>query len=195
MDNKNKIALYIEKISNEKNISLEDIPQIDLYMDQVIQLFENKYGNTKRNAEEKILTKTMINNYAKGKLIFPIKNKKYSKEHLIMISFIYQMKGALSIKDIHDTLNGINNKMGDGQFPLEAFYDSYLQLNEKNKMTFMEDVQEKKNDVMKQLQEEDKELTDDLEKIMLITSLASVSNMYRRAAEALVDDLKDKENK
>ena len=190
-----KIDLYIEKISNEKNISLEDIPQIDLYMDQVIQLFENKYGNTKRNAEEKILTKTMINNYAKGKLIFPIKNKKYSKEHLIMISFIYQMKGALSIKDIHDTLNGINNKMGDGQFPLEAFYDSYLQLNEKNKMTFMEDVQEKKNDVMKQLQEEDKELTDDLEKIMLITSLASVSNMYRRAAEALVDDLKDKENK
>ena len=190
-----KIDLYIEKISNEKNISLEDIPQIDLYMDQVIQLFENKYGNTKRNAEEKILTKTMINNYVKGKLIFPIKNKKYSKEHLIMISFIYQMKGALSIKDIHDTLNGINNKMGDGQFPLEAFYDSYLQLNEKNKMTFMEDVQEKKNDVMKQLQEEDKELTDDLEKIMLITSLASVSNMYRRAAEALVDDLKDKENK
>ena len=190
-----KIDLYIEKISNEKNISLEDIPQIDLYMDQVIQLFENKYGNTKRNAEEKILTKTMINNYAKGKLIFPIKNKKYSKEHLIMISFIYQMKGALSIKDIHDTLNGINNKMGDGQFPLEAFYDSYLQLNEKNKRTFMEDVQEKKNDVMKQLQEEDKELTDDLEKIMLITSLASVSNMYRRAAEALVDDLKDKENK
>mgnify|MGYP003408571506 FL=1 len=190
-----KVDLYIEKISNEKNISLEDIPQIDLYMDQVIQLFENKYGNTKRNAEEKILTKTMINNYAKGKLIFPIKNKKYSKEHLIMISFIYQMKGALSIKDIHDTLNGINNKMGDGQFPLEAFYDSYLQLNEKNKRTFMEDVQEKKNDVMKQLQEEDKELTDDLEKIMLITSLASVSNMYRRAAEALVDDLKDKENK
>ena len=48
------------------NIKLEEIPEIDLYMDQVIQLFESKLSEQKRNDDEKILTKTMINNYAKG---------------------------------------------------------------------------------------------------------------------------------
>ena len=72
----------------ENNIKLDEIPEIDLYMDQVIQLFESKLSAQKRNEDEKILTKTMINNYAKGKLLLPIKNKKYSKEHLIFISLI-----------------------------------------------------------------------------------------------------------
>lgn len=66
-------------------MTLDEIPNIDLYMDQVIQLFENKFADSKRNEAEKVFTKTMINNYAKGKLIFPIKNKKYLREHLILI--------------------------------------------------------------------------------------------------------------
>ena len=82
------------------NIKLDEIPEIDLYMDQVIQLFESKLSEQKRNEDEKILTKTMINNYAKGKLLLPIKNKKYSKEHIILMSLIYNLKGALSINDI-----------------------------------------------------------------------------------------------
>ena len=53
----------------ENNIKLDEIPEIDLYMDQVIQLFESKLSAQKRNEDEKILTKTMINNYAKGKLL------------------------------------------------------------------------------------------------------------------------------
>lgn len=82
----------LEKLYLDTQLTIEEIPDIDLYMDQVIQLFENKFSQTKRNDEEKILTKTMINNYAKGKLFFPVKNKKYSKEHIMLISMIYQMK-------------------------------------------------------------------------------------------------------
>ena len=73
--------MEVKDIFNEMNfdnrIELEEMPELDLYMDQVIQLFENKLSSLKRNDEEKILTKTMINNYAKGKLLLPIKNKKY----------------------------------------------------------------------------------------------------------------------
>ena len=79
--------MKINDIFNEMNfdsrIELEEMPELDLYMDQVIQLFENKLSSLKRNDDEKILTKTMINNYAKGKLLLPIKNKKYTKEHLL----------------------------------------------------------------------------------------------------------------
>ena len=70
--------MKINDIFNEMNfdsrIELEEMPELDLYMDQVIQLFENKLSSLKRNDDEKILTKTMINNYAKGKLLLPIKN-------------------------------------------------------------------------------------------------------------------------
>ncbi|MFL6558324.1 MAG: DUF1836 domain-containing protein, partial [Bacillus sp. (in: firmicutes)] len=65
MENMNQI---IEHLGIEASLTLEEIPKIDLYMDQVIQLFESKFNGTKRNEDEKILTKTMINNYAKGKL-------------------------------------------------------------------------------------------------------------------------------
>ena len=90
----------LDKLILENGIELDEFPELDLYMDQVIQLFENTMSPLKRNEEEKILTKTMINNYAKGKLLFPINNKKYSKEHLILMAFIYNLKGTLSINDI-----------------------------------------------------------------------------------------------
>ena len=93
----------LSKMNFVNGIELNEMPELDLYMDQVIQLFENKLGELKRNDEEKILTKTMINNYAKGKLLLPIKNKKYSKEHLILMSLIYNLKGALSISDIKNS--------------------------------------------------------------------------------------------
>ena len=99
-----------EKFSLGDRILPTDIPDIDLYMDQVIQLFDSKYQPSLRNEEDKVLTKTMINNYAKGKLLFPIKNKKYSKEHIMLISLIYQLKGSLSINDIKSVLEPLKEE-------------------------------------------------------------------------------------
>lgn len=61
-----EILEILNNLNLENNIKLDEIPEIDLYMDQVIQLFESKLSEQKRNEDEKILTKTMINNYAKG---------------------------------------------------------------------------------------------------------------------------------
>ncbi len=115
--------------------------QISIYIwTKVIQLFENKFSESRRNSEEKVLTKTMINNYAKGKLVFPIHNKKYSKEHLILMSTIYQLKGALSINDIKITLDGINKKVINDDINLDSFYTSYLNLTKQNVTDFKEDI-------------------------------------------------------
>ncbi|MDQ0256537.1 hypothetical protein J2S74_003957 [Evansella vedderi] len=175
----------------EKNITLGDVPEIDLYMDQVIQLFEKKFGDTTRTAEEKVLTKTMINNYAKGKLFFPIKNKKYSKEHLLIISLIYQLKGALSIGDIKNALEPINKKLvEDDDFNLEEFYEGYLQLAAKNGKVFKQfvhDQVEEAIEVAAQLGKEG-EVTKDLNELLLILSFAQMSNFYRRIAERMIDE-------
>ncbi|MCQ6276105.1 DUF1836 domain-containing protein [Bacillus sp. V3B] len=179
----------IRQFGPENNITLEDIPDIDLYMDQVIQLFENKYKNMKRNENEKVLTKTMVNNYAKGKLFIPIKNKKYSKEHLLLISLIYQLKGALSINDIKAVLDGVNKKVAEGNFNLALFYNSYLHLADQNIAQFKEDVQAKEKGVHEEVEKLEDENTAYLENVLLITSLVNQSNLYRKAAEKLVDQI------
>jgi hypothetical protein len=173
----------------EQKINIEDIPSIDLYMDQVIQLFEKTYASTKRNENEKILTKTMINNYAKGKLFIPVKNKKYSKEHIILISLIYQLKGALSIGDIKLVLDGINGKVETKELDLEQFYKAYLTLFDENIESFKREMQEKAN-LAKVEGEGFADDKDYLETVLLISSLVTMSNLYRKVAEKLVDTLK-----
>lgn len=188
MDNLNEM---VKKLELERNIELETIPNIDLYMDQVIQLFETAFSQSKRNDEDKILTKTMINNYAKGKLFFPIKNKKYSKEHIILISLIYQLKGALSINDIKISLDGINEKLIKEDYNLDAFYNSYLNLCRQNVRNFNEDIPVHAEEVKKEITSNDQSENKQLEQILLIASLVNISNMYRRLAEKLVDEMAD----
>jgi hypothetical protein len=184
-----KIKEIVEGLGLESNLKLEEIPNIDLYMDQVIQLFENKFADSKRNEEEKILTKTMINNYAKGKLIFPIKNKKYSKEHLILMSLIYQLKGALSINDIQTTLDGINKRIIKEDIEIDSFYNSYLNLSQKNVADFNEDVNERVRDVNEEVSKMEDRNAPYLEQVLMISSLVHMSNLYRKVAEKLVDEI------
>ena len=81
------IIEILNSLPLESNIKLDEVPEIDLYMDQVIQLFESKLSNQKRNDDEKILTKTMINNYAKGKLLLPIRRWELSIKRIIFELF------------------------------------------------------------------------------------------------------------
>ncbi|WP_026675657.1 DUF1836 domain-containing protein [Alkalihalobacterium bogoriense] len=174
----------------DDKLLLEDMPNIDLYMDQVIQLFENKFGHSKRYKDDKVLTKTMINNYAKGKLFFPIKNKKYSKEHLILISLIYQLKGGLSINDIRDTFEQTNENIENDALDIESFYQSYVSVTSNNADRFKQDLEERIKEVEKEVDSFSEEEKVYLEKVLLITSLIHMSNLFRRAAEKVVDDIK-----
>jgi hypothetical protein len=184
-----KISEIIEQLGLDSNLTVDEIPNIDLYMDQVIQLFENKFADSKRNDEEKILTKTMINNYAKGKLIFPIKNKKYSKEHLILMSLIYQLKGALSINDIQTTLDGINKRIIKEDIEIDSFYNSYLNLSQKNVADFNEDINERVKDINEEVSKMEDRNAPYLEQVLMISSLVHMSNLYRKVAEKLVDEI------
>ncbi len=135
-----EILEILNNLNLENNIKLDEIPEIDLYMDQVIQLFESKLSEQKRNEDEKILTKTMINNYAKGKLLLPIKNKKYSKEHIILMSLIYNLKGALSINDIKASLEEIKDNPEEERHSLRDLYTCFLENCINDESNFKEDV-------------------------------------------------------
>lgn len=194
MMEREEIIKLIEELALEKNISLEEIPEIDLYMDQVIQLFENKYNDCKRNEEDKILTKTMINNYAKGKLLIPIKSKKYSKEHLILMSLIYNLKGGLSLSDIKTCLNPIINQYENGEENnLREIYKVYLEQSKDDTESFKKDVLNRELSVKDKVKDaKNKEFE---EKFLLLCSMINMSNMYRKMGEKLIDEFFEREGK
>ncbi|GKW46348.1 DUF1836 domain-containing protein [Planococcus sp. NCCP-2050] len=182
-----EIKKLAEGLALDKTILLEDIPKIDLYIDQVIQLFETSFAETKRTGEEKILTKTMINNYAKGKLFYPVQNKKYTRNHIMLIHLIYQMKSVLSINDVKQVLDGLNERAEKEQLNLESFYESYLHIQQGG-VDFFKEGLDRQADLAKK-EAAAMENPDELEQVLLIASLVHTSNLYKRAAEKLVDDL------
>lgn len=186
--NETSIDEIIKKLALTERVEEKDIPEIDLYMDQVIQIFEQKLSNSKRKDSDKVLTKTMINNYAKAKLLMSIKNKKYSKEHLLLMSMIYDLKGSISISDIKDLFDNIVKKYDeDKEYDLRSLYKLYLDINNSNYEEFLENIY-KQIDCVKGIIADSEEFNEYEEKFLFICSMVSMSNMYRRVAEAMIDE-------
>ena len=115
VDTSDMLKSIFDTFSGLDYIRPEDIPNIDLYMDQVTTFMEEHLKKTRRYPEDKILTKTMINNYAKNNLLPSPEKKRYSKDHLLMLIFIYYFKNILSITDIQKLLGPITAKYFKGE--------------------------------------------------------------------------------
>ena len=110
IDTKEMLHDILREIAALDYIKPDSIPNIDLYMDQVTTFMDEHLANSRRHSEDKILTKTMINNYAKNHLLPSPQKKKYSKEHMLLLIFIYYFKGILSISDIHTLLGPLTDQ-------------------------------------------------------------------------------------
>lgn len=187
---KNELDKLIDNLYLDEIVELDEIPELDLYMDQVIQLFENKYNKTLRTEEDKVLTKTMINNYAKDKIFMPIKNKKYSKEHLILISLIYELKGSLSISDIKKVLTPIVSTLNNNEeYDIRNLYRDYTEVYGEDVNLFKESAADRLKYIEDKLKIEKGILDGFNRKLILLSSLVNMSNFYRRLAEKVVDDI------
>lgn len=156
INTENLLNSILESLERIEYIKPEDIPGIDLYMDQVTTFMDTRLKSTARYpGDDKILTKTMINNYAKNDLLpSPIK-KKYTKEHILLLIFIYYYKGFLSITDIQTLLKPITEQFfQNGQeFNLESIYKEVFSMEKKQ-------VEELKSDVIEKFKEAEKTFTD-----------------------------------
>lgn len=119
IDVQNILESILESLNRIDYIRPEDVPGIDLYMDQVTTFMDRQLESSKRYEEDKILTKTMINNYAKNNLLPPPEKKKYSKEHLLLLIFIYYFKNILSISDIQSLFSPLTEKYFHTDHPLQ----------------------------------------------------------------------------
>ena len=136
----NSILASIDRIHNVRS---NEIPDVDLYMDQLTNLMNGLLSHTTRNpGEDKILTKTMINNYAKNDLLPPPDKKKYSREHILMLIFIYYSKGIMSITDIRTMLGPLTERYfhSDGAIDLTAIYDEVFSMESERTKELKESV-------------------------------------------------------
>ncbi|MGN0404613.1 MAG: DUF1836 domain-containing protein [Bariatricus sp.] len=130
IDTEDLLNSIMESIGRIDYIKPADIPNIDLYMDQVTTFMEEQLKTTKRYPDDKILTKTMINNYAKNDLLPPPVKKKYTKEHLLVLIFIYYFKSILSIKDIGTLLDPMISRYfgSESELDMECVYEEICQM-------------------------------------------------------------------
>ena len=170
----------IEKVLNRSDVHSTDIPSLDLYIDQIITLLDNGLENNKRNEKDKILTKTMVNNYSKQGIIQPIKGKKYSKEHIIQMLMVYALKNTLSIDEIKRTLNPIYHQTEENKVDLIAVYDRFIELksNNKNEMADMMKVM---------LDKENLDLDNESDRLVAILCFSALSEFSKIVVEEMID--------
>lgn len=113
----------IEKIFRYIPVPYESLPEIPLYMDQVIGYLNEKFSDLLIEDVSKPLTKTMINNYVKAGIIDKPIDKKYHRKHLAQIIMLYQLKNVLSIDDIKKMLTEIEDENS------VELYKEYVQIH------------------------------------------------------------------
>ncbi len=155
----------LKDIRDFDRVKSDDIPNIDLYMDQVTTFMDDNLGLFKRSSTDKVLTKTMINNYSKYDLLPPTVKKKYTNDHIIMMLFIYYLKPILSITDIKELLLPIRKMFIDGDLPngfdgLKDFHDQVVDNESSNFKVFedrMHDTINIAKDMFKDVKDEEKQ--------------------------------------
>ncbi len=175
----------------------EDIPNIDLYMDQITTFMDSQLASSKRHENDKILTKTMINNYAKNNLLPPPERKKYSKEHVLTLIFIYYFKSILSISDIQGILNPITDKYfrKDADYSLEDIYKEVFGLERQETRSIMKDLAKKFHTSMNTFPEANEADADLLHTFSFICMLSYDVYIKKTLIERLIDQMSDSSSK
>lgn len=130
---KDSLKKQIREMINLGHIAPDDLPSIELYMDQVTTFMDKYLSKNKRFEDDKTLTKTMINNYTKNNLLPSPEKKRYSKEHIILLIYIYYLKNVVSISDIQTILKPLIERYFDnpeGSHSLEEIYASLYKLEQ-----------------------------------------------------------------
>ena len=169
----------IEEVLRDADLRSQDIPAIDLYLDQILSLVADNRAAASSYHQDKPLTKTMVNNYSKDGLIKPVKGKKYAKEHIVQMLLVYALKSSMSIGEIKRMLTGVDELDNFTDGDLIACYDRYLDQKD--------DVRAMSRDVVDRLlSEQSLKIEDDRDFLVFLLSLIALSSYTNGIARALI---------
>lgn len=183
----------IESLDRTEHIRPEELPDIELYMDQVTTFMEQRLRPATRNpGDDKIMTKTMINNYVKNHLMPPPDRKKYSKEHMLLLIFIYYFKGVMSIGDIRKMMRPLTEEyFGEGrEFKLEDIYREVFSMEREEIDYLKKDVVKKFRRAEKTFEEAPEEGQEFLKIFSFICLLSFDVYLKKLMIEKIIDSIK-----
>lgn len=183
------LNLILKEFTELDYVHPEDIPNIDLYVDQVTTFIESQLSSMKRNEDEKILTKTMINNYTKNHVLPSPDKKKYSRDHVLMLILIYYLKSFLSIKDIQILLEPVTEKYFGTESELSFYelYEELVALGNGQAKALIKDVVSKYNATQKSFMDAPEEDQEFLRNFGFICMLGFDVYIKKMMIESLID--------
>ena len=196
LETEDLLQSILDSLDRIDYIRPDDIPDIELYMDQVTTFMDSRLKNAARNPEvDKILTKTMINNYAKNDLLPPPVRKKYSREHMLLLIFIYYFKGILSISDIQTVLKPITDRFfaGNEGLKLETIYNEVFSLEREEVEVMKQDVVRKYHKAQETFSNAAAEDQEFLQTFSFICMLSFDVYVKKMLIEKLIDSCSAKE--
>ena len=157
---------------------------------------EEQLASSKRYPEDKILTKTMINNYAKNNLLPSPEKKRYSREHLLLLIFIYYFKNILSINDIQTLLGPITEKYfrSDSDMDLTSIYNEVFSMEKDQVELLKEDLVKRYHTAEATFESAPEEDRRFLKLFSFICLLSFDVYTKKMLIEQLVDELRDENN-
>lgn len=189
LDTHDMIKSILDHISAIDHIKTADIPNIELYMDQVTTFMDSQMASSKRYPDDKVLTKTMINNYAKNHLLPSPNKKKYSKEHVLMLIFIYYFKSFLSISDIQALLTPLADKyfQKNESLNMEDLYNEVFGMEKEQVENLKKDLMEKYDTASKSFADADGNDREFLTLFSFICLLSFDVYMKKQLIESIID--------
>ncbi len=111
MDNiKKTLENWLNQLNSFSFKNYEELPDIELYMDQVVTFLEKQSSIFQTSSLDKQITSSMINNYVKGEVIQAPISKRYNREHLAAVEQVMTLKQVLTIAEIKQILDKNYNK-------------------------------------------------------------------------------------
>ena len=189
LDTHDMIKSILDNISTIDYIKTSDIPNIELYMDQVTTFMDSQMASYKRYPDDKVLTKTMINNYAKNHLLPSPNKKKYSKEHVLMLIFIYYFKSFLSISDIQALLTPLADKyfQKNNGLNMEDLYNEVFGMEKEQVENLKKDLMEKYDTASESFADADEKDREFLTMFSFICLLSFDVYMKKQLIESIID--------
>ncbi|MGI6205948.1 MAG: DUF1836 domain-containing protein [Anaerovoracaceae bacterium] len=170
-------------------IQTKDMPDMDLYLDQVEGFFRKFLDNINDDLAEKYVTKSIINNYARKGLIAKPNGKKYTKAHMIMIAMVIYLRSIFKIEDISKLMKPLidsyNSKYDDSIDP-EVVYDIAENVVEHSRNEFFTGIDDSISLIKRRLEDTDIEDDERMEMLILILTLSIRAGMEKYLANRLM---------
>ena len=197
----NELTEYLKSLHH---VHAGSLPSLDLYMDQVTGFMEEHLASMKRHPEDKALTKTMINNYAKNKILPPPVGKRYNKNHMLILLLIYYYKSMLSLSDIRTVVD----PLAENYFSLHSkprltdIYEEIFSFANGEMQSLVEDLEKKFQTANSSFSEQDPAFADleeqereQLQSFSFLSLLAFDVYLKKQLMEKIVDRMEESQKK